>query len=153
MPNVLVVGATRGLGAALVSYYSQQPSTTVYATSRSSSTRSDSSKPNNVHWVTKIDLMSPSCGTKLASSLKSTRIDTLYITAGYFATEDFSKGPDWDAEIQRRLNNTDIVVLLISENFLKAKFCLFEAERAMQLREARKCVIIPVLLSYIGPGA
>src|SRR6266516_3232059 len=71
---------------------SQQPSTTVYATSRSSSTPSDSSKPNNVHWVTKIDLMSPSCGTKLASSLKSTRIDTLYITAGYFATEDFSKG-------------------------------------------------------------
>lgn len=113
MPNVLVVGATRGLGAALVSYYSQQPSTTVYATSRSSSTSSDPSKPENVHWVTEIDLMSSSCGTKLASSLKFTHIDTLYITAGYFATEDFSKGPDWNAEVQMYTTSSVAPVFIV----------------------------------------
>ena len=98
MPNILVVGATRGLGAALVSYYSSQPSTSVYATSRSSSHPTKTAK--NVHWLADIDLTSPSCGIKLESSLKSTAIHTLYITAGYFATEDFSKGPDWDAQVE-----------------------------------------------------
>jgi hypothetical protein len=57
-------------------------------------------------------------------------------------------GSDWDAEIQRRLGSADIVILLISENFLGAKFCRFEVERALQLREANKCVIVPVLLSH-----
>jgi len=57
-------------------------------------------------------------------------------------------GADWDAEIQRRLNNADVVILLISENFLAAKFCPFEVERALQLREAGKCVIVPVLLRH-----
>jgi short-subunit dehydrogenase len=112
MPNVLVVGATRGLGAALVSYYSSEPSTTVYATSRSSSPPSHS-KPKNVHWLTDIDLTSPSCGTRLASSLKSTLIHTIYITAGYFATEDFSKGPRWDAEIKMYTTSAIAPVFLI----------------------------------------
>jgi hypothetical protein len=59
-----------------------------------------------------------------------------------------SPGSNWDAEIQRRLNNAEIVILLISENFLNAPFCPFEVERALQLREAKRCIIIPVLLSY-----
>jgi short-subunit dehydrogenase len=113
MPNVLIVGATRGLGAALVSYYSSQPSTTVYATSRSSSPPSESSKTKNVHWLTDIDLMSPSCGTKLASSLKLTSINTIYITAGYFATEDFSRGPDWEAEVKMYTTSSIAPVFLV----------------------------------------
>lgn len=113
MPNILIVGATRGLGAALVSYYSSQPSTTVYATSRSSTLPSDSSQTRNVHWLTDIDLMSRDCGTKLASSLESTSINTLYITAGYFATEDFSKGPDWDAEIKMYTTSSIAPVFII----------------------------------------
>jgi NAD(P)-dependent dehydrogenase (short-subunit alcohol dehydrogenase family) len=113
MHKVLVVGATRGLGAALVSYYSSQPSATVYATSRSSSPPSSSPKANNVHWLTDIDLLSPSCGSKLASSLKSTSIDTVYITAGYFATENFSKGPDWDAEVKMYTTSSIAPVFII----------------------------------------
>jgi NAD(P)-dependent dehydrogenase (short-subunit alcohol dehydrogenase family) len=113
MPNILVVGATRGLGAALVSYYTSQPSTTVYATSRSSSPPSHSDNTDNVHWLTNIDLMSPSCGIRLSSSLNSTLINTVYITAGYFATEDFSKGPDWDAEIKMYTTSSIAPVFII----------------------------------------
>jgi hypothetical protein len=100
MPNILIVGATRGLGAALVSYYASQPSTTVYATSRSSSPPSHSNNTDNVHWLTDIDLMSPSCSIKLSSSLNSTPINTIYITAGCFVTGDFFKGLDQGAEIK-----------------------------------------------------
>lgn len=114
MPNVLVVGATRGLGAALVSHYSAQPSTTVYATSRSSAPPSSSSSASKaVHWLTDIDLTSPSCGTKLASSLQSTPIHTLYITAGYFATENFSDGPDWEAEIKMYTTSSVAPVFIV----------------------------------------
>ena len=113
MPNVLIVGATRGLGAALVSYYSSQPSTTVYATSRSSSPSPSSAKTKDVHWLIDIDLMSPSCGKKLASSIKSTPINTVYITAGYFATEDFSQGPDWDAEVKMYTTSSIAPVFLV----------------------------------------
>lgn len=112
MSTVLVVGGTRGLGAALISYYSHQSSTTVYATSRSSSPPSSSKLPN-VHWITDIDLMSPSCGTTLTTSLKSTPINTVYITAGYFATEDFSKGPNWDAEVQMYTTSSIAPVFLV----------------------------------------
>lgn len=57
-------------------------------------------------------------------------------------------GSNWDIEIQRRLNSSEIVILLISENFLNAPFCPFEVERALQLREEKRCVIIPVLLAH-----
>jgi len=114
MPNILVVGATRGLGAALVSHYRCQPSTTVYATSRSSSPPSSPSA-SNIHWLTSIDLMSPSCGTDLTSSLKSTKIDTLYITAGYFATEDFSAkdGVNWDNEVKMYTTSSIAPVFIV----------------------------------------
>jgi len=113
MPNILIVGATRGLGAALVSHYSSQSSTTVYATSRSSSP--PSSSDSNIQWLTNIDLTSPSCGSILASALKSTPINTLYITAGFFATEDFSAdgGPNWDNEIKMYTTSSVAPVFIV----------------------------------------
>ena len=61
--------------------------------------------------------MSHSCGTKLASALTSTPIHTIYITAGYFATEDFSDkdkgGPDWKAELQMYTTSAIAPVFLV----------------------------------------
>ena len=104
MPNILVVGATRGLGAALASYYAAQPHTTVYATHRA---KEPPSKPSgsNIEWLGEIDLMKPTCGQDLTSALpKFTPINTVYITAGFFATEDFSssdpkQAPNWENEV------------------------------------------------------
>lgn len=99
MPTVLIVGGTRGLGAALVSFYASQSSTTVVATSRSAAAPNDPSRPN-VHWVTSIDLMRPSCGEDIASPLKDRHVDTVIISAGYFPKEEFDEGPNWEDEVR-----------------------------------------------------
>lgn len=129
MHNVLIIGATRGLGAALVSYYSTQPETRVWATSRSPTAPSES--PHNVVWLTSIDLTVSDCGSSLAAGLKSKSygapLDTVYITAGYFATEDFSStsandGPNWENEIKMYTTSSIapvfVVQALVTSNLL-----------------------------------
>ena len=99
MPNILVVGATRGLGAALAQHYASKPSTTVYGTSRSEQ-RPESSEKSNVKWIPSIDLMKPTCGSDLASQVKDISFSTVLITAGIFKLESFDgPGPHWDIEI------------------------------------------------------
>jgi len=98
MPSVLIVGATRGLGASLVKTYASDSSNTVYGTSRSTTSPSSPSG-NNVEWITSIDIASPSGGELLASELKGKSIDILIITAGHFPSESFDS-PNWDAEVK-----------------------------------------------------
>jgi NAD(P)-dependent dehydrogenase (short-subunit alcohol dehydrogenase family) len=68
MSRVLVVGATRGLGAALARVYAHKGKT-VFATSRSSAPQTDKF-PDGVHFITGVDLMKPDVGDKLTSHLK-----------------------------------------------------------------------------------
>ena len=121
MPSVLVVGATRGLGSALVTYYSSNPhnvSWTVYGTTRSSEPPKDSwATKQNVHWLLNVDLeKGPEAAKKLAEQIevksglydKSSdqapattegKLNTVIITAGYFATEKFGESK-WDEEVK-----------------------------------------------------
>jgi len=57
-------------------------------------------------------------------------------------------GSDYDAEILKRLENSDIIIVLISESFLGARFAPFEVKRALELKEQNQCVIVPVLLRH-----
>ncbi|OJI99891.1 hypothetical protein ASPVEDRAFT_883784 [Aspergillus versicolor CBS 583.65] len=96
--NILIVGATRGLGASLRALYDSNPSTHhVFAT-----TRSDK-KPDSqarVSWLQNIDLTKPDVGDKLVSQLpSSTKLATVIISAGYFGLESFDT-PDWDKQVQ-----------------------------------------------------
>lgn len=100
MPNVLVVGGTRGLGAALVKYYSDQPLTRVYATSR----KDAPATPNNVKWLTSIDLTDPGAGKSIASQLGDVVLSTVFITAGIFQLETFDE-PKWDIEVATYLTS------------------------------------------------
>ncbi|KAK7917091.1 oxidoreductase [Apiospora marii] len=100
MVSVLIVGATRGLGASLTKQYASQPSTTVYATTRSGS--GPQGFPDHVKWLPNIDLLKPDVGDNLAGQLKGQQsLDLVIITAGRFTTEDFSaeKGPNWQEEV------------------------------------------------------
>lgn len=103
MVSVLIVGATRGLGASLVKRYASQADSTVFATSRSSS--APGGFPSSVQWLHDIDLMKPSVGDDLAGQLKgkgkASSLDAVIITAGRFTTEDFSQesGLNWDEEV------------------------------------------------------
>lgn len=98
MPNVLIVGATRGLGASLVQKYAAQSNGTVFATSRSENALFNL---KNVTVIPEIDLSLETAGAKLASHFKDTqiKIDIVIITAGYFGTETFDE-PKWDEEVK-----------------------------------------------------
>lgn len=67
MSPVLVIGATRSLGASLVRQYAARPGTVVYGTTRSSTT--PSGFPSDVKWLCGIDLMEPGVGDALAGQL------------------------------------------------------------------------------------
>ncbi|KAF9780395.1 hypothetical protein IL306_000244 [Fusarium sp. DS 682] len=136
MAIILIVGATRGLGASIAKKYVEKGEFTVYGTTRSSEGPKDS--PTEVKWLPNIDLMQPTVGEKLASLLDpahpvdlavsgishcSRGPDSTFheakkqgkiITAGYFATEDLTsdKGPKWEEE-QRMYTTSSIAPVFI----------------------------------------
>ena len=94
--GVLVVGATRGLGASLGALYAKNTSNQVFATARSAGPESKSS----IHWLTGIDMTNPDVGQEIVTQLPpSTKISTAIITAGYFGFETFDS-PDWQKQVQ-----------------------------------------------------
>jgi short-subunit dehydrogenase len=98
MHTVLVVGATRGLGRELVKKYASRGDI-VLATSRSHET--DESMGSNVKWIPNIDIAEESAGKTLAENMLKVAgtVDTIIITAGYFATETFDE-PNWQEELK-----------------------------------------------------
>lgn len=112
MPNILVVGGTRGLGAALVHHYSSQPLTRVYATSR----KDFPPDVNDVKWLTGIDLTQPDCGSSIASQLGDVVLSTVYITAGVFQLESFDE-PKWDVEVTTYLTSAIAPPFILSALF------------------------------------
>lgn len=142
MVSVLVVGATRGLGASLTKRYALQSSNKVFGTSRSASTPTDSSK--GVTWLHNVDLMKSDVGEKLvtqleskkpldfvvrtepilvecATTLSSSTNDLKFITAGRFTTEDFSKdkGPNWDEQTTMYTTSAIAPVFIVHQLFHK----------------------------------
>ncbi|PSR81081.1 hypothetical protein BD289DRAFT_439549 [Coniella lustricola] len=133
MVSVLVVGATRGLGASLTKQYAAaSPANTVYATTRASSAPSSSAScaPNtNIHWLTGIDLLQRNAADSIVSQLQSrspatttttaAALDIVVITAGYFATEDFTaaKGPQWDDQVAMYTTSSVAPVFIVHRLF------------------------------------
>ncbi|KAE9370866.1 oxidoreductase-like protein [Stipitochalara longipes BDJ] len=104
MPNVLIIGATRGLGASLANQYASHPSTTVYGTTRSAEAPKGKGHHEGIKWAKGIDLNEKEAGKKLVEELRKIGVDggldVVIITAGYFATEDFESGPKWEEEVR-----------------------------------------------------
>ncbi|KAL5116102.1 hypothetical protein ACEQ8H_005998 [Pleosporales sp. CAS-2024a] len=97
MSTVLVVGATRGLGASVVQQYAADTNNHVLATARSLEPPASS---NNITYVPGIDISTPEAGSTLVKFLESQKISHLnivVITAGYFATESL-KEPSFSAQ-------------------------------------------------------
>jgi len=55
-------------------------------------------------------------------------------------------GADWDAEIDHRLEYADVVLLLLSSDFIASTYCRREMERAMARADRGETVVIPILL-------
>ncbi|OCL05337.1 NAD(P)-binding protein [Glonium stellatum] len=97
MSNVLIVGATRGLGAELAKYYASIGQN-VLATARTSNP-----PPNtkNITYIPSIDISSEDASSTLTLYLTTrsiTTLSTVIITAGYFATETFAD-PSFSSEL------------------------------------------------------
>ncbi|KAJ5539684.1 hypothetical protein N7513_008016 [Penicillium frequentans] len=108
--NILVVGATRGLGASLRALYAQDSTRHVFATSRSESAPQ---AEQSTTWLTGIDLTHSDVGQKLVSQIPaSTKISTAIISAGYFGFESFD-GPDWEKEVQMYTTSAIAPVFLV----------------------------------------
>ena len=92
--TVLVVGATRGLGACLAQQYLQH-GWKVLGTARGSSGPSSPA----ITWLPNIDLQKPSVGDALASAVRPhAPIDITLVVAGLLKPEGFDN-PDWDAQV------------------------------------------------------
>ncbi|KAJ6506956.1 oxidoreductase [Mycena sanguinolenta] len=101
MPTTLIVGATRGLGAALALAYAHAGHT-VYATARASSPPTSPAHAS-ITWIPSIDIGTESAGRALASALPaSVVLDIVVICAGYFVTESFDEagGVKFAEEVQ-----------------------------------------------------
>ncbi|KAI9778527.1 MAG: hypothetical protein M1839_008058 [Geoglossum umbratile] len=114
MPAILIIGATRGLGAALAAQYATHTNTTVYATTRSSSAPANA--PNKI-WIPNIDLLSPTASETLAAALP-TPITTVILTAGIFPAETLSS-LDFPAQI-KTYTTSSIAPPFIASSLLKA---------------------------------
>lgn len=121
MKRVCIVGATQGLGRALVNLYASQPNTKVYATARYDAPMEHA---ENVRWLGNIDLLKETAGAKLASQYSGDDpLDILYVTAGYFATETLDK-LNWKDEIETytvcAISPVFLIHHLVGGNMLKS---------------------------------
>jgi len=63
---------------------------------------------------------------------------------------NISAGTEWAQEIDTRLNSADILLLLVSADFLASDYCYsIEMKRAMQRHETKAALVIPVILRAV----
>ena len=56
-------------------------------------------------------------------------------------------GEDWDRSISRNLESADIILLLVSIDFVNSKYCYdIELDKALELHDQRKAIVIPIIL-------
>ncbi|MDZ7962584.1 MAG: toll/interleukin-1 receptor domain-containing protein [Aulosira sp. DedQUE10] len=59
-------------------------------------------------------------------------------------------GREWQSEIDQHLNTSQIILLLISANFIASDYCWdVEVKRAMERHNAQEARVIPVILDSV----
>ncbi len=60
---------------------------------------------------------------------------------------EIQPGMDWRQEIDKYLNNSDIILVLVSPSFLSSNYCSsVEMQRALERHEAKETLVIPIIL-------
>ncbi|KAI4105113.1 MAG: hypothetical protein L6R37_002917 [Teloschistes peruensis] len=116
MPNVLIIGASKGLGDALVKEYSTTGNN-VFAITRGEPPESIP----RVTYIGGVDVATERAGPDLISVLEqyNMNIETVIITAGYFGTESFDE-PSWEKEVKMYTTSSIAPVFLV-HHIVKAK--------------------------------
>ena len=56
-------------------------------------------------------------------------------------------GEEWAGEIDHNLEKADVILLLVSADFLNSDYCYdIELRRAMERHEAGDAVVVPIIL-------
>src|SRR6266699_792219 len=64
---------------------------------------------------------------------------------------EIQPGMEWKREIDRHLITSDIVLLLISPNFMNSDYCYnLEMKKALERRKAGKVRVIPIILRPVN---
>ncbi|CAK3971816.1 NAD(P)-binding [Lecanosticta acicola] len=93
--NVLIVGATRGLGLEIAKQYHSSRHT-VTGTARSGQVKDF---PLPIKWITGVDMATESAGKTIVEGLEGAKQDLVVLNAGYFGKETFDE-PDYEAEVK-----------------------------------------------------
>jgi len=63
---------------------------------------------------------------------------------------DISAGTEWEQEITKQLNSAQIILLLISADFMDSNYCYgIEMQRAMKRHERKEAQVIPIILRSV----
>jgi hypothetical protein len=69
---------------------------------------------------------------------------------GVWHDSDISAGMEWEQVIGKHLNEADIILLLISPDFMGSDYCYsIEMKRALERHECREAYVIPVILRHV----
>ena len=84
---------------------------------------------------------------KLAKHL--TLLERQYVISAWHDRE-IAAGKEWKQEILEQLNHADIILLLISADFLASAFCWeVELKRAMERHASKEAVVIPIIVREV----
>lgn len=68
-----------------------------------------------------------------------------------WADNDLQAGAEWEAEIDKHLNSADIILLLISPDFMASDYCYSKVmKRAVELHEQQEAHVIPIILRPVS---
>src|SRR5579859_3839311 len=60
---------------------------------------------------------------------------------------DIRAGAEWEPEIQKQLNAAQVVLLLVSPDFMDSDYCYsIEMKRALERRASGEAIVIPIIL-------
>ena len=64
-----------------------------------------------------------------------------------WADHEIAPGEDWAKDIDRHLNDADIIFLLVSPNFMGSDYCYgIELQRALERHELKQARVVPIIL-------
>src|SRR5207247_1907426 len=63
---------------------------------------------------------------------------------------NISAGTEWEREIDKHLNTAQIILLLISPDFIDSDYCYsIEMKRAIERHDRKEASVIPIILDYV----
>src|ERR1700749_4799397 len=71
--------------------------------------------------------------------------------ATFWSDHDIYAGSDWAGQVDNNLQTANVILLLLSANFINSDYCFdIELKRAAARHVAREAVVIPVVLQPCG---